>query len=656
MPKRSKKSRSNKPDVKKPVQPNLRAESDGPPAWAAAVLLAIAIGVVYGRALDAPFVFDDDIGIIKNNSIVSLWPLVGTLEQRGPLNPEPELPVSARPLVNLTFAINYAFGGLNPAGYRAANVMIHFCSAMLLFAIVRRALRLQYFAGQFETTAGWLAMVVAMLWALHPLQTEAVVYVCQRTELMVALFYLATLYCSMRYWSALPLPLGEAGNQRRAGRATWLALAVSSCSCGMASKEIMVSAPLIVLLFERTFVAGSLGRALRRSLPLYVGLASTELLLLYLNIGAPRSESAGFRLGIPVIPWWFTQSQVLLTYLKLVVWPWPLLIHYEWPYLKTIAESWMYVVPVLLLGIATLLLLWRNHPLGFLMVFAFAILSPTSVVPILTEMAAERRMYLPLAAIVVLFCIGGFTLAGRSLRRRDSGQGTRVGFKASLVALLLAIAFGIVSANRADAYHNPLELWAQVLRYQPENHVAHQNMGYYLEGEGKAAEAIEHYGEAIRISPGSVQGRFNLSTLLINKGAYEEAVEELRKAVRLVPNDAAMRNNLATALFLSKRYDEAITAYRATLELDPNNWTIHRNLGITLEKAGQYQAAIESFENALRLDSSVIEIYLDMAKMYSLAGQPHKSTAMLQQGLERARAQGDAAVANKFTARLNSAP
>ena len=106
--------------------------------------------------------------------------------------------------MNLSFAVNYYLGGLAPWGYHFINVLIHFGSSLLLFAIVRRALLLPYFAGRFEILAGWLALGVALLWALHPLQTEAVIYATQRTELMMAFFYLATVYCSLRYWETRP--------------------------------------------------------------------------------------------------------------------------------------------------------------------------------------------------------------------------------------------------------------------------------------------------------------------------------------------------------------------------------------------------------------------------------------------------------------------
>src|SRR4051812_20594559 len=245
---------------------SLHVASESPPAWIVVVVLAIAIGVVYGPARHSQFIFDDVGAIEKNSSIRSVWPLISTTGRPGPLNPLAELPTSGRLLVNLTFAMNYYVGELNPVGYHVVNMVFHFLTALLVWVILRRTLRLPYFAGRFKTTAGWLAMAVALLWALHPLQTEAVVYVTQRTELMMAFFYLATVYCSLRYWS-----------QTARARTIWLILAVLACAAGMASKEVMVSAPLMVLLFDRTFISGSMMEALRRSWRLYAGLAATWL-------------------------------------------------------------------------------------------------------------------------------------------------------------------------------------------------------------------------------------------------------------------------------------------------------------------------------------------------------------------------------------------
>ena len=192
------------------------------------------------------FIFDDSYTILRNRSIEQLWPLVGSAEQPGPLCPPRFYPTAGRPLVNLTFALNYHAGERDPFGYHVLNLILHWLSALLLWAILTRTFRLEYFSGRFAGVGELLAFLAALLWSLHPLQTESVIYVTQRTELLMGFCFLATLYCSLRYWSA----------ESRIGRSTWLALATTASLAGMASKEVMVSAPLLVLLFERTFFGG----------------------------------------------------------------------------------------------------------------------------------------------------------------------------------------------------------------------------------------------------------------------------------------------------------------------------------------------------------------------------------------------------------------
>ena len=258
-----------------------------------------------------------------------------------------------------------------------------------------------------------------MIWALHPLQTETVIYATQRTELMMAFFYLATLYCSLRYWSDLP----RERPVRMLQSAPRSALA-NACrprlprrhglkrSHGLRAAHRAAVRSSIHLRFARRRTAQILA-VVRRDSP-QPGFCSWSS-----PSGSPHGGAAGFDLGPPVYVWWFTQAKILWLYLKLAIWPSPLLIHYQLPYVTTPLEACLYVVPLLLLGIGTLVLLWRNHPVGFLGTCVFAILSPTFVIPVVTEMAAERRMYLPLAALVVLFVVGGYQLAQSIMVRRQ---------------------------------------------------------------------------------------------------------------------------------------------------------------------------------------------------------------------------------------------
>jgi hypothetical protein len=149
------------------------------------------------------------------------------------------------------------------------NVAIHMTNALLLFGILRRTFALPVLRERFGSSAVFLAFAIALLWALHPLDTQAVTYIVQRAESLVSLFYLLTLYCTIRG--------AESGNAK-----LWYGAAVLACLMGMSTKEVMATAPVMVLLYDRLFLAGSLREVLQRRLWLYAGLALTWVWIGYL--------------------------------------------------------------------------------------------------------------------------------------------------------------------------------------------------------------------------------------------------------------------------------------------------------------------------------------------------------------------------------------
>lgn len=644
--------------------------SGGPPGSVAVILLAFFLAVVYGPSLKSPFIFDDFPAVKDNKSIVALWPPYGYREP-GVLNPPPELPVSGRPLVNLTFALNYLADGYDTVGYHLVNLVLHFCAAMILWAGTRRTLRLPYFAGRFDSVAEWLALAVAMLWGLHPLLTETVIYVTQRTELMMGLFYLATMYCSLRYWDAAPArershrdPTAGLTTVGRAKRRNSLALAVVACLCGMASKEVMVSAPLIVFLFERTFIAGSARAALRSSWPLYVGLAATWIPLLLLNLNAPHRDAAGFSFEVSGSDWWLTQSKIVFLYLKLCVWPAPLSIHYQMPYLKTLSDAWEYAVPLALLGIATLILLWKNRPLGFLGAWFAAILSPTFVIPIFSEMAAERRMYLALVIPVVVIVVGGYRLFSLAVGRRETGVQPSVSMSNPMTSigvpmLVISVVFCFISVRRLADYENELSLWTAVFRDQPNNMRANLYIGWYYEQRGNGDAAIQIYSNYLKREDrlpdlGESQMHYRLGALLVKKGDYQLALPHLAEAVRILPTEVLLRNNYGYALFMAGHTDAAVTEYRSAIQIDPKYWPAYKNLGEALLQAGKHQEALECFQVAHRMLPQNLEVYFGFSNCYVRLNQRSKALAMLQEGHSQAQAAGDTEITQRYTAAIEA--
>ena len=280
-----------------------RRRPDGTVLALGCALFAVTIAA-YCRTFGVPFIFDDLPSIVDNPSIRHL---------RTAFLPPGDSTVGGRPVLNASLAVNYAVSGLAVWSYHALNVAIHALAGLVLFGIVRRTL-----AARMDGSATLVGFCAALVWALHPLLTESVTYVIQRGESLMGLFLLLTLYCLIR---------GAAS----AGRAAkyWYGLSVATCLLGMGTKEVMVSAPLVALLYDRTFLSGSYREAWRRRRWVYAGLAATWLILPFLVISTHgRNGSAGYGQGVTPVAYALTQFPAIVHYLRLSFWPFPLIFDY----------------------------------------------------------------------------------------------------------------------------------------------------------------------------------------------------------------------------------------------------------------------------------------------------------------------------------------
>ncbi|MGH9387692.1 MAG: hypothetical protein ACRD2N_25825 [Vicinamibacterales bacterium] len=353
-------------------------------------LIVVAGMVSYGNSLSGPFVFDDRNAIVENISLRSFDTV---------LSQAPNSPIAGRPLVALSFALNHRVGGLEVRGYHLANIGIHLCTALLLFGVARRTLLMPRMKGLYSADdATGPAFAIALLWTVHPLNTEAVDYITERTESLMALMFVLTLYASIR---ALAVNGPFQSSRVPKFQSLWQSIAVLACGLGMACKESMVTAPVVVMVYDRVFVFSGVREAARNRSRLYGGLALTALVLAYLIVPGPRSGSAGFSAG--VAPWTYlvNQTVMIVRYLRLTFWPTSLVINYGPPLSLTLQQVLPQAAAVGALLMFTLLALVRWRTVGFLGAWAFLTLAPTSsIVPIATEVGAERRMYLPLMALV----------------------------------------------------------------------------------------------------------------------------------------------------------------------------------------------------------------------------------------------------------------
>ena len=310
--------------------------------WGAVCLIVIAVLLSYCNSFSGPFIYDDLSVIIGNPTIRHLWPF-GL-----PQNWDKDLSdwgayhvIHIRPITNWTFALNYALGGPNPFGYHVFNVLMHLCSSLLVFGIIRRTFLSKPLKERWGNHVLLLSLAIALLWAVHPLQTNAIDYITQRLESLAGFFYLATLYCLIR-----------GSDPKNATR--WLSIGVLAAFLGMGSKETMVTAPVVLLLYDRTFLAGSFKQALVKRGWFYAGLVLAWVFLAILLInGRTGSIGTSERGGTSdTCSYAATQLGVILHYLKLTVWPTPLILDNYWPVANTLnAILWPGLVVATMAGL-----------------------------------------------------------------------------------------------------------------------------------------------------------------------------------------------------------------------------------------------------------------------------------------------------------------
>lgn len=589
---------------------------DGLKALLAPGAILAASAVAYANSFFGPFVYDDLPSISGNRTIRHLWPLGRVMSP-----PAGGLAVSGRPMANASLAVNYAISGLRVWSYHAFNVAVHILAALTLFGIVRRTVGRCVGTGQARAAVP-LALAAALLWALHPLQTESVTYVVGRTESLMGLWYLLTLYCFIR---------GSQPGSPRAARRLWYSLSVAACLSGMATKEVMVTAPLIVLLYDRTFVSGGFRSALRSRRSLYLGLAGTWLVLgLLIARNGSRGGTVGFAASIPWEDYARAQIQAVAHYLRLSLWPRPLVIDYGF---------WTEPVPgpgralaaavVALLLSATGLALWRYPKLGFLGAWFFVILAPSSsIIPIATEPVAEHRMYLPLAAVAVLAVFALYAGASRLLR--GAGRGARPAWLCAVPCLAFAAKLGAMTAQRNEVYRSALTLWSATVQETPDNAGARNNLGDALLQQGDLKDAMEQYAEAVRISPGFAGARLNLENALLRAGRVDDALAQGEAAVRLAPGAAEVHRSLGNVLLRTGDLAAATAEYRDALRIDPQDPESHAYLGYVFGKTGRPADAVAEYREALRLKPDLLDARVNLGQAYLSGGRLREALGQFQ--------------------------
>ena len=589
--------------------------------WIAVSILVCAGVLAYSNSLSGPFVFDDETGIVNNPFVRCCWPIWDFFR-----NSDGHWNITGRPVTYYTFAINYAIGGLNTTSYHVFNLIIHLLASLTLFGIVRQTLLSEKLKARYGPVSTELALACTLLWMLHPLQTESVTYIVQRSESLMGLFFLLTLYCSIRGW------------QSPAKQTAWFIASGLAYLLGIGSKEVIVTAPFIVFAYDYVLGCQSVRETYRRSKWLYRGYAFCWIVLgILVAAVADLSGRIAAMQGMVehsrslVLGYALTQSKVILHYLRLSVWPDSLCLFYGWP-IAEFSETLPYTFVILILLSVSSWALWRRCASGFLAACFFIILAPTSSLMPLEDVAFEHRMYLPLASVSVLLVVGGYGIIQQIAKRYRLPliPSLRLG---GILLAVVAIALGVLTFQRNVDYRSAHSIWSDTVRKQPENSRAHNNLGDALLKQAKTQKAISHFRESLRLQPGNAEVNYNLGIALNKLGKPQDAILHYQEALRLKPEYLDAHNNLADVLLAIGKPHEAIPHYKEALRYKPEFAEVHYNLGTTLDQLGKSQEAIPHYQEALRLKPDYAEAHNNLGNALITLGKSLEAIPHYQEAL-----------------------
>ncbi len=551
----------------------------------AAALIICAGLAAYSDSFSGHFVLDDTTSITANPTIRHLWPLTDILS-----TPRINVTVQSRPILNLSLAINHALSGYNVTSYHVFNLIIHLLAALCVFGIIRRTLNNKSNPIFLEVESSVLALAIALIWVVHPLNTESVTYVIQRAESLTALFLFFSLYCALRYFE----------NSANTGR--WVVCAIISSLLGMATKEVMVVAPVLILIYDRCFFSRTFKNALKQHLNLYIGLFLSWIILVLLVIqsGGNRGGSIGFGIQGATFNYLATQGQAILRYLLLSFWPHPLVFEYGAFKINDVREltPWLFIIPLIFLCFWTF---FKKPKLGYLGAWFFIILSPTSLVPGTSQMIVEHRMYMPLIAVITSSILGLYVIIKRY---------TWFTLERFLIGIFtITIIFGLLTYQRNITYKSSFNLWSETLKQRPNNPLAHFMLAEEYLLRRDTANAGDHYYKAVSLSPSFIVGHERFGEYLVTIGNYADAEKEFKNAIALRPDFMDANLNLGSLLARNRRPEAALTYLKKAVSIEPSNPEAHYNLANTLLMLGEKKEAYTHFETAIQFNPNYSEAY-----------------------------------------------
>jgi tetratricopeptide (TPR) repeat protein len=595
------------------------------------ILIIILCVIAYSNTFSAPFQLDDASNIVDNPQVRNIHLFL-------------KAPASTRGVGYFTFALNYWLHGADVAGYHIVNLVIHILTSLLLYGLIVLSFRTPVLQRSLlRRRAGTIALFSALLFAAHPVQTEAVTYIVQRLASLAALFYIASLaaYVKSRLSGLENRPAGYA--------AAWYAASLLSAVLAMKTKEIAFTLPVVITLFEFLFFEGPIKKRIVLLFPLLLTMLIIPMTLL--GTGKPLgvmlrdvSQVTRVETAVTRTEYLLTEFAVIVTYLRLFFLPINQNLDYSYPLYQSFFEPRV-VLSFLLLSVilgtaAYFLSRDRRFPgagrlIAFGVFWFFITLSvESSVIPIV-DLIFEHRLYLPSAGFFIT-CVSALFLGAERLKTRwPTAERAVLGVLAAAV-----IVFAGLTYTRNIVWGSEVRLWQDVIQKSPEKARGYNGLGLAYNKMALYDKALMNFDKGLSLEPENA-GAYNGRGVTYDElGRFDKAIEDFNRAIALDPSDQRAFTNRGLLYGKSGRFDKAIEDFETAIALDPSRPEAYNNLGIAYAKFGLADKALEQFNKTILLDPEQAMAYYNRGLLYSRTGDSERARADYQKacglGIENA--------------------
>jgi len=562
------------------------------PAWKELrfpLFLIIFISLaVYANTLWNGFVYDDNFLVIDNPWIkdAKFLPNIFLNEAWGFIQGQPN--GYYRPMMHIIYSLDYRLFGLNPWGFHLINMVFHAGSSALVFLVARTL-----FSGYKNPSSFFsIPLMTGVLFAVHPIHTEAVTWVSGVQDLSYAFFCLLSLYLYLRSGSRFN---------------TSYYLSVAAFFLGVLCKEPALTLPALLIAYDLLLNKKSLDFSfILKRYALFALIAVTYLGVRFYVLG--RSVALLNEFGS-----YGNLFIIFTTYLRKLILPVDLKVIYVFRPVTSLLEAHAITAVIITAAIIALSYIsFKKDKLVFFCLLVIIVpLVPSLYIPAIAgpSMLGERYLYLPSAGFAMLVSL--------MVSRLASSKGRTI---AASVLLVLTVLYSAGTVMRNADWKDEYTLWVDVTKKSPGSADAHNNLGAALIGKGMYDKAQEELNHAVALKPDFAEAHNNLGFTLLQSGMNDKALAEFSRAVALKPGFTAAYINLGLAYGRLGRHNMAVGAFLAALNCDPLAENAYDELGISYSKLGEVDKSIEAFEVALKLDPDYADAHNNLGDVYRKKG------------------------------------